>query len=175
MVRLLVLFASTFLLITLILTLSVHIAPDLPRWWSGAEVSPNRDNTTVQALEARLQQLENQLKASPPPASLLHLESGSWRAKRDSPDWRLTDVLTRRRRLTQTVSFQRPFTSPPAIVLGVTLIDPGQEGASIEVSAQEIGTDDFLLVLESWSDNRIREIQLNWLAHGHAQPLANPD
>ncbi len=134
----------------------------------------------VHQFDVQLHQLADRIAATErrqmqPPISATHVESGSWLARKESQEWQLTNVFSKRRRLAQPITFRQPFATTPDIVLGITRIDAGQASAVVEISAQEPRQDGFLLVLETSSENRVRELQISWLAHGQpsTQPLSS--
>ena len=164
--RILTLFIATFLLTAVCIALITRFFPDLAH-----QEPKNTQPQQLLQLEEKVQRLE-QRKPQEAPLPSLQIVSGVWQAKKEHQEWQLTDVFMRRRRLTQQITFQQPFATPPHMLLGITSIEISKDNASIGITAQEIRQDGFLLVLETSSENRVRELQVSWLAHG--QPSALP-
>lgn len=93
-----------------------------------------------------------------------HMEHGSVIAKRTDAAWTLVDLFSRLRRYQRKVVFSHPFTTPPHIMLGISQIDLPGEKALFLARTEEVGTQAFILVIETRSDSRVETIQVGWLA-----------
>lgn len=94
------------------------------------------------------------------------LESGSVVAKKGDAEWKLTDLFARTRQYRHPIAFAQPFSQTPRIVLGITLMDLPGEKVRFLARSEEPTPQGFTLLLETRSDARVEEVQVDWLAFG---------
>jgi len=88
------------------------------------------------------------------------------------PGWNLADIeLTERpppRSFVYDVSFDYPFTNIPLVQTGITGFDIGNnDTARVRVKTQEISTEGFKMVIESWMHTRVYQVEVSWFAIGN--------
>jgi hypothetical protein len=67
----------------------------------------------------------------------------------------------------QTVVFSTTFRVPPAVILGLSLLDlDRRSNARLDLSAEHVTRDGFDIVLRTWGDSRIARIRADWTALG---------
>lgn len=178
--------------ILLLLTLLVVLANqpwDLPtpspattQGWRGllqdARVSPltervetlEKERLLLPDLTQKLADMAGRLHALSQQQEAIHrLESGTVVAKKTDSGWQLVELFSRLRQLRQRISFAQPFAHPPQVLLGITLLDLPGEKLRCHVRPEEIDPHGFTLVIETRSDTRIEEVQVNWLAFASGQ------
>jgi hypothetical protein len=98
--------------------------------------------------------------------NLFKVQSG--RARGDwlsSPGWNLHQGFGARF-YTVRVTFQRPFQSPPTVLATLYILDVGNAANTrVNVSAENITTQGFDLVIHTWGDTALYGAYANWLAY----------
>ncbi|MEM7471983.1 MAG: H-type lectin domain-containing protein [Pseudomonadota bacterium] len=81
----------------------------------------------------------------------------------DGPMWTGTGPRAHRR----PVSFNTRFVAPPAVHVGLSMwdIDNGQN-QRVDIAADEITEDGFVLVFKTWGDSRVARVRASWMAIG---------
>lgn len=65
------------------------------------------------------------------------------------------------------VVFSAPFRIPPAVILGLSLLDLDRRtNARLDLTADRVTRDGFDIVLRTWGDSRIARIRADWTALG---------
>lgn len=65
------------------------------------------------------------------------------------------------------VKFDEPFHRPPAVMLGMSLMDlDRQTNLRTDLVADEVGKAGFVIVFRTWGDTRIARIRVDWTAIG---------
>ncbi|MBF0109383.1 MAG: hypothetical protein HQL76_09420 [Magnetococcales bacterium] len=123
-------------------------------------------------LPQRLDTLERQCVAETQEIQRLtregwRIEHGTHLVEKQDENWKLTDVFFKRRTYRQAITFQTPFSAIPLVQLGMTSLDFSVDEGRMQVSAEEITPQGFILVVESQSSERIRTTGLQWTAFGH--------
>jgi hypothetical protein len=71
------------------------------------------------------------------------------------------------RRHAQDVSFERSFSAPPVVQLGVVGVDSSREhNLRVRVKAENITAAGFTLVVETWWETALFGVDVSWLAIG---------
>ena len=126
-------------------------------------------------LETSLKQMETRLKHLATLEKRISLmENGTVVAKKRDTAWKLTDIFSRMRQYRQPITFSQPFSHPPRIVLGITMIDLPREKVRFLAYAEKIRKQGFTLVFETRSDSRVEEVQVDWLAFSSGTTEVKP-
>jgi hypothetical protein len=82
--------------------------------------------------------------------------------------WSLLEpVPDERRSFRQTILFERPFSAPPVVQVGVVGIDASKDdNLRFSLRAEQIGADGFTLSVETWLNTKIWSVEISWLAIG---------
>lgn len=65
------------------------------------------------------------------------------------------------------ISFQRPFSSPPELMVSLSTLDFAHgEDHRIRVKVKEVTSEYFVVDLVTWCDTRTSQAEINWLAIG---------
>jgi hypothetical protein len=87
---------------------------------------------------------------------------GDWQS---SPGWNLHQGFAARS-YTVRVTFQQPFQSPPTVLATLYMLDVGNAANTrVSVSAENITTQGFDLVIYTWGDTALYGAYVNWLAY----------
>ncbi|WP_225028933.1 H-type lectin domain-containing protein [Xinfangfangia pollutisoli] len=71
------------------------------------------------------------------------------------------------------VSFREPFQAPPAVIVGLSLLDIDHKANfRADLSAETVTATGFHIVFRTWGDSRIARIRADWTAIG---PLRDED
>jgi H-type lectin domain-containing protein len=66
-----------------------------------------------------------------------------------------------------TVTFERHFSAPPVVHLGVVGLDASkQDNLRLRVSAEDISATGFTIVVETWLHTHLWAVDVSWLAIG---------
>ena len=169
------------LILILLITLSVVAIQswDMPQIPEGLfRLQDQRVPLLEQKIAALEQQQERTMTLFETQLSLLNkrqiqVDSGFVLAKKGDASWKLTDLFSRLRQYRQPVAFKRAFSLTPKIMLGITLLESG-ENVRLSVHAEQIHTHGFTLVFETRSDSRLEEVQVDWLAFSEAADPSSP-
>ena len=134
-----------------------------------------REASILEAQQRKISTLEKQIKkitnleARLSQLALLEekinlLESGSVLAKKADKAWKLTDIFSKLRQYRQRVIFSQAFPVKPKVTLGIVLLDLPGEKVRFLARAEKIDPLGFTLILETQSDSRVEEVQVDWLA-----------
>jgi hypothetical protein len=67
----------------------------------------------------------------------------------------------------QAVLFVPPFTAPPAVIVGLSLLDLDRRtNARLDLMAEKVTALGFDIVLRTWGDTRIARLRADWTALG---------
>ncbi|MEO5363057.1 MAG: H-type lectin domain-containing protein [Magnetococcus sp. DMHC-8] len=143
--------------------------------WLDARLAPLAERVAI--LEERLQRLVQPADPLPGLAELesrldrltsrpVRLENGTVVVRKGDADWKLTDLFARVRQYRQRIAFAHPFAQTPKVMLGITLLDLPGDKIRLQTRPEEMDAQGFTLVLETRSDVRLEEIQVDWLAFG---------
>jgi hypothetical protein len=65
------------------------------------------------------------------------------------------------------VAFSEPFLAPPVVTVSLGMWDLDHAtNARVDLTAEEIGRDGFVVVFRTWGDTRVARIRADWLAIG---------
>ncbi len=111
---------------------------------------------------------------NPPDASLLPIAVATGVETFDArtPEWNLLEQAPgmNTRVFRRFIPFEKPFSSPPALQVGLTGFDINNEGnARLRVQAGGISETGFYLEIESWLDTQIWLVEAQWIAFGHLE------
>jgi hypothetical protein len=104
----------------------------------------------------------------------IQVQSGFVEGINSLPDWTLhiAPVKTHLREstpprvFTKRVDFPEAFSSLPSVVVGIRALDASREANTrIIVSAGNIDTRGFTLRIQTWSDSKLYDVILDWLAY----------
>ncbi len=71
------------------------------------------------------------------------------------------------RRYAQRVSFERPFSAPPVVQLGIVGVDSSRDhNLRLRVRPEGISDTGFTIVVETWLHTEIWSVDVSWLAIG---------
>jgi len=83
------------------------------------------------------------------------------------PDWTLSQG-TGYREFRKTITFSTPYSTPPQVVIGLSVFDGGGSlGTRIGIAADNITTTGFELVIHTWADSIVGDTDVNWIAVGN--------
>lgn len=94
----------------------------------------------------------------------VYIEQGSVLAKSGDKNWKLANIFSKLRRYQQPIQFEQVFPIPPKVMLSISQIHFPKENTHFLSKASEITKTGFTLVLETRSDSRLDEVQVDWLA-----------
>jgi hypothetical protein len=82
--------------------------------------------------------------------------------------WSLLEpVPDERRSFRQTIFFERPFSTPPVVQVGIVGLDASKDdNLRFSLRAEQIGADGFTLSVETWLNTKIWSVEISWLAIG---------
>ncbi|MBF0187603.1 MAG: H-type lectin domain-containing protein, partial [Magnetococcales bacterium] len=120
---------------------------------------------TLDTLTATVQVQQQQLTTLAETEGVL-IETGSVISRRQDAGWKLEDILNRTRVFRKTIAFNRTFPVPPKLFLSLTQLDLTSANTQMQVAATKVDHKGFELVLTTRSEERIRQVQVEWLAHG---------
>jgi hypothetical protein len=67
----------------------------------------------------------------------------------------------------QPVVFERPFSAPPVVQLGVVGVDASKDhNLRVRVRAEDITANGFTIVVETWLHSQLWSVDVSWLAIG---------
>ena len=73
-----------------------------------------------------------------------------------------------RRSCRQTVLFERQFSTPPLVHVGLVGIDASKDdNLRVSLRAEDITEYGFVLRVETWLNTKIWSVEVSWLAIGH--------
>jgi len=65
------------------------------------------------------------------------------------------------------VNFDRPFSAPPVVHLGISGLDASKsDNLRVRVRADSVGPHGFTIVVETWLHTQIWSVDVSWLAIG---------
>ncbi|MBV7380710.1 H-type lectin domain-containing protein [Maritimibacter dapengensis] len=71
------------------------------------------------------------------------------------------------REIRMKIPFSESFTSPPAVMVGMSMWDIDAETNSrIDISSDNVTADDFEIVFSTWGDTKVARIRADWIAFG---------
>ena len=71
------------------------------------------------------------------------------------------------RRFAQQIVFERPFSSPPVVQIGVVGFDASKDhNLRLRVRAEQITAAGFTIIVETWLHSQVWSVDLSWLAIG---------
>ncbi|WP_292022353.1 H-type lectin domain-containing protein [Maritimibacter sp. UBA3975] len=71
------------------------------------------------------------------------------------------------REIRMLIPFSEPFTSAPAVMVGMSMWDIDAETNSrIDISSENITEKDFEIVFHTWGDTKVARIRADWVAFG---------
>jgi hypothetical protein len=104
------------------------------------------------------------------------IQTGTFKVSESTPNYSLA-AGTGDRMVGVDVKFDKPFTSKPQIILGVTSVD-GEKDANLryDVKADAVTRDGFTIQIRTWADTKIFMLGGSWLAveAGKAVPAEEP-
>ncbi len=81
----------------------------------------------------------------------------------DGPMWSGTGP----RRAARSVRFSEPFRHPPAVHVSLAMWDiHASTNPRMDLTAEEVTTEGFTILLQTWGDTQIARARANWLAIG---------
>lgn len=88
-----------------------------------------------------------------------------------TPGWTLADTdehaMEQPRRFVSKVTFDTPFSYVPLVQIGITGFDMDhRDSARLSVRADAITASDFDIVVQTWQNSRIYQVEISWLALG---------
>lgn len=99
----------------------------------------------------------------------LNLLSGVEKLGSDLEGWTLDDIegIDADRQFRSPVKFDRPFSAPPVVHIGIVGFDISErDAARLEASVRNITTRGFEIVLSTWLNTRLWRVNVSWLAIG---------
>jgi hypothetical protein len=71
------------------------------------------------------------------------------------------------RRFAKSVTFERPFSAPPVVQLGIVGLDSSRDhNLRVRVRAEHITATEFSIVVETWLRTELWAVDVSWLAIG---------
>ena len=84
----------------------------------------------------------------------------------ETPEWTLREGEGPRS-YTQSVQFDRAFSAPPVVQLGVCGVDASKDhNLRLRTRAEDIQPSGFTLVVETWLQTQLWSVEVSWLAIG---------
>ncbi|HEX3852260.1 MAG TPA: H-type lectin domain-containing protein [Polyangiaceae bacterium] len=82
--------------------------------------------------------------------------------------WSLLEPLPdERRSFRQAISFERAFSAPPVVQVGVVGLDASKDdNLRFSLRAEQISAHGFTLRVETWLNTKIWSVEISWLAIG---------
>lgn len=101
----------------------------------------------------------------------LSFAAGAARYDERQPGWKLLETNARgngTRTFSGRVAFERAFSSPPVVQIGITGFDiDNGDNARLNVGIKTVDVDGFDVELRTWWNTRIWSVDLSWFAIGH--------
>ncbi len=74
---------------------------------------------------------------------------------------------TGQRQMRTHVAFAESFRTPPAVHVGMSMWDVGNDANNrADISAEDVDTTGFAIVFRTWGDTRVARIRVSWIAFG---------
>lgn len=71
------------------------------------------------------------------------------------------------REMRRVVEFDEPFIHAPAVIVGLSMLDIDQAtNHRVDISAELITDDGFVIVFRTWGDTRVARVRADWTAMG---------
>lgn len=71
------------------------------------------------------------------------------------------------RQLRRLVDFSQPFSRPPVVHVGLSMLDIDQAtNHRVDISAEDVTEDGFVIVFRTWGDTRVARVRADWIALG---------
>jgi hypothetical protein len=71
------------------------------------------------------------------------------------------------RELRRVINFDEEFLRPPAITVGLSMLDIDQAtNHRVDISAEMVSEEGFVIVFRTWGDTRIARVRADWMAIG---------
>jgi len=87
--------------------------------------------------------------------------------------WNLADVepypTPEARSYSYYVSFDNPFSYVPLVHVGISGFDiDNRDSSRLSVRAEEISTDGFKIIIQTWMHTQVYKVEVSWLALGNS-------
>jgi hypothetical protein len=71
------------------------------------------------------------------------------------------------RELRRVIEFDEPFSSAPAVTVGLSMLDIDQAtNHRVDICAEMVAADGFVIVFRTWGDTRVARVRADWMAIG---------
>jgi H-type lectin domain-containing protein len=101
----------------------------------------------------------------------LSFVAGAARFDESLPGWALLEASSESsgvRTFAGRITFERAFTSPPVVQIGITGFDiDNGDNARLNVGITRVDGEGFEVELRTWWNSRLWSVDLNWIAIGH--------
>jgi hypothetical protein len=89
------------------------------------------------------------------------------------PGWTLAKIepgeISGRRSFEYYIHFSQPFSNVPLVHCGISGFDiDNQDTSRLSVSIAKITHDGFKIVIQTWMQTRVYEVEISWIALGNA-------
>lgn len=71
------------------------------------------------------------------------------------------------RELRRVIDFDEPFSNPPVITVGLSMLDIDQaSNHRVDICAEMVSEEGFVIVFRTWGDTRVARVRADWMAIG---------
>lgn len=72
-----------------------------------------------------------------------------------------------RRELRRVIEFSEAFSAPPAVTVGLSMLDMDQaSNHRVDICAETVTEAGFVIVFRTWGDTRVARVRADWMAMG---------